>query len=114
MQQLTERQRRRNVMYQFEMQALPRFNFQVRERLTNYRFLLHDLAYQVDLTAMVLAESFDFYEYRLNRCAQRVELVICQRHNAALPIRVLELDTGNMYNPGAIPEHIDREQRKKR
>lgn len=110
---MTERQKRQAAMYQFELQAGPRFGMEVRERLTNYRYVLHDLTYQKDLTAMVLAESFDFYEYRLNKGAKRVDLVICQRHNAALPIRVLELETGDMYTPGAIPP-IARPQRVKR
>ena len=110
---LTERQKREKVAYQFSMQAMPRFGMEIKKRSTNYRLVLHDLALKVELTAMTLEQSFDFYVYRLNKAAHRVDLVVCQRHNAALPVRVLELDTGNMYQPGAIPP-IEREQRRKR
>lgn len=106
-------QRREQAAYQFEIQAMPRFNMEVRKRLTNYRYLVHDCAVNADLKAMVVADSFSFYEYRLNKVAQRVDLVICQRHNAALPISVLELETGNLYHPAVIPP-IERPQRKKR
>lgn len=112
-QELTERQQRQAVMYHFELQARPRFSLEIRERLTNYRYSLHDLYTNTELLAMVLAESFDFYEYRLNRCAARVDLVICQKHNAVLPVRVLEIETGFMFTPGAVPP-LARPDRKKR
>lgn len=117
-QRLTERQKRQAVMRQFELQ-LPRFQvLELQERLTNYRyrFKLYDHLREVEVLATVLAQSFDFYEYRLNLHRQGVEMVICQRHNAMLPTWVLELDTAIMYRPGMKPDHIERppERRKKR
>ncbi len=107
---LTERQKRLAVMRQFDLQ-LPRFTMlELLERLPNYRyrFKLYDHLREVEVLATVLAESFDFYRYRLNLHRQKVEMVICQRHNAVLPVWVLELDSGMMYQPAVTPEHIER------
>jgi hypothetical protein len=116
-QPLSERQKRQAVMRQFELQ-LARFPvLELLERLTNYRyrFKLHDHARSLDVLATVLATSFDFYQYRLNLHQQGVELVICQRHDAVLPVYVLELETATMYQPGTSPDiERPREQRKKR
>lgn len=114
---LSERQKRQAVMRQFELQ-LKRFPvLELLERMTNYRyrFRLHDHIREKDVLATVLAESFDFYEYRLNLARTGVELVICQRHNCCLPVYVLELDTAIMYQPGASPDIVrPAEKRKKR
>jgi hypothetical protein len=107
---LTERQKRRAVMRQFDLQ-LPRFTMlELLERLPNYyyRFKLYDHLREVQVLATVVAESFDYYVYRLNLHRQKVEMVICQRHNAVLPVWVLELDTGMMYQPAVTPEHVER------
>lgn len=99
---LTERQRREQAAYQFELQA-SKLYLSVQKRLTNFRYTVKDELKGCELTAIVLACSFDFYEYRLNRGKQRVDLVICQRHNACLPLRVIALDTSSEYEPGSSP-----------
>lgn len=110
---LTARQERQAVVYQFELQAV-KLGMQIRQRLTNYRFLLHDAYREKEITGMALASSFDFYEYRLNKAAHRVDLLIVQRHNAVVSLRVVELETGCEYEPGAVPPGIERQERSKR
>jgi hypothetical protein len=56
------------------------------------------------LLASFLASSWDFYEHRLNLSKHGFTLVVTQKHNAALPLYVLELDTQMMYEPGTVPD----------
>ena len=107
----TERQIREAAAYQFELQA-ERLYLSVQKRLTNFRYLVKDHLKGVELVAMVLASSFDFYEYRLNRGKQRVDLLIVQRHNAVVPIRCIALDTSTEHDPGQPPAY-QREHRKR-
>src|SRR5438270_11401593 len=62
---------------------------------------------------MVLAESFDFYEYRIHKSRTRVQLLICQEHNAVLPIESVEMKTGEVYEPGQSPK-LERQQKQRR
>ncbi len=107
----TEQEVRRQAAYQFELQA-SKLYLSVQRRLTNYRYVVKDEIKGSELTAVVLARSFDFYEYRLNRGKQRVDLVIAQWHNAVLPVRVISLDRAAEYEPGSVP-NITREQAKR-
>src|SRR3989442_1405295 len=100
--ELTERQKREKAAYQFELQA-SKLYLSVQKRLPNYRYIVKDELKGCDLTVMVLASSFDFYEYRLNRGKQRVDLIVAQKHNAVLPLRVISLDTSSEYEPGRSP-----------
>ncbi len=102
MQLRTERQQREQAAYQFELQA-SKLYLAVRKRLANYRYVVKDELKGVELTAIVLACSFDFYEYRLNRGKQRVDLLVVQRHNAVVPLRVISLDASSEYEPGSSP-----------
>lgn len=99
---LSEHQRRAIVARQFEMQ-LPKFPLQLVERITNYRYRIFDKIRKEEMLVTVLASSFDFYEYRMNLHKYGVSLIICQHHNASLPMWVLELDTAMMYKPVAVP-----------
>jgi hypothetical protein len=99
---LTERQRRAGVMRQFELQ-MPKYPLSIRERLTNYRYRMYDEARDVELLATVLVTSFDFYEHRLNLVRRGIDLVVCQKHNAALPVWCLELDSAHLHKPGTAP-----------
>src|SRR5712692_7392043 len=98
----SSRQKREAAAYQFELQS-HRLYLEVAARLTNYRYTVKDETSGQELTAMVLVSSFDFYQYRLNRGRSRVDLVIVQRHNAVLPLRVISLEDGKEYQPGASP-----------
>jgi hypothetical protein len=100
---LSERQRRAAVMRQFELQY-PKYPIQIRERLTNFRYRLSDESRDVEMVATVLSSSFQYYEYRLNLVRRGIDLIICQRHNAALPVWCLELDTAHLYKPGTAPD----------
>jgi len=99
----TDRQKREAAAYQFELQASKLF-LSVRRRLTNYRYLIQDETTGEELTAMVLCSTWDFYEYRLNRGRQRLDLLIVQHHNAVVPLPVISLDTSREYTPGAVPD----------
>jgi hypothetical protein len=99
----TERQKREAAAYQFELQA-DKLYLAVCKRLTNYRYVIHDETKDKELTAMVLCSSWDFYEYRLNRGKQRIDLLVVQRHNAVVPLPVLSLETSREYTPGTVPD----------
>ena len=107
----TEQNVRRQAAYQFELQAAKLY-LSVQRRLTNYRYIVKDEISGSELHAIVLARSFDFYEYRLNRGKQRIDLLIVQQHNAVVPIRVISLDSAAEYEAGSVP-HIARERAKR-
>ena len=108
---LSERQERALVAYQFELQ-MPKYPLKILDRLTNYRYRMFDEARQVEELATTLASSFDFYEYRMN-LQRGIELIVCQKHNSALPVWCLELETEMLYKPGTGPE-MRRPNRKRR
>ena len=100
---LSERQRRVAVMRQFELQ-MPKYPLKILERLTNFRYRMFEQERNQEMLATVLASSWDFYEHRLNLSKHGFSMIICQKHNAAVPLFVLELDTGVLYEPGAVPD----------
>lgn len=100
---LSERQKRAAVMRQFELQY-PKYPIQILNRLTNFRYRIFEEERQVEVLATVLASSWDFYEHRLNLAKHGFGLIIVQKHNAAVPILALELDTQVMYTPAAVPD----------
>lgn len=110
-QRRTERQQREEAAYQFELQA-DKLYLAISKRLSNYRYVIQDEAKGRELTAMVLCSSWDFYEYRLNRGKQRIDLLVVQRHNAVVPLPVLSLETSREYTPGTVPD-IGRAHAKK-
>lgn len=100
---LSERQKRIAVMRQFELQ-MPKYPFKILDRLTNFRYRMIEEERGVEMLATVLASSFDFYEHRLNLAKHGFTLIVCQEHNAAVPLFTLELDTQVMYEPGTTPD----------
>jgi hypothetical protein len=107
----SERQKRALVARQFELQ-MPKYPLRILERLSNYRYKMFDEARKVEELATTLASSFDFYEYRMN-LRGGIDLIVCQKHNSALPVWCLELETAMLYKPGTGPE-LDRPDRKRR
>jgi len=108
---LSERQRRVAVMRQFELQ-MPKYPLRILERLTNFRYRMFEEERQLEMLATTLASSWDFYEHRLNLSKHGFSLIICQKHNSAVPLFVLELDTSILYEPAAVP--TIRPERKRR
>jgi hypothetical protein len=106
------REIRQRAAYQFELEAI-RLGFTVLKRLTNYRYIVRDQDTSRELTAMVLPCSFDFYEFRLNRNKQRIDLLIVSRHNAVVPVRVVALEQVTSYAPLDTPA-LERPDRKRR
>src|SRR5437879_9123332 len=100
---MNERQRRVAVMRQFELQ-MPKYPLKILERLTNFRYRMFEQERNQEMLATVLATSWDFYEHRLNLSKHGFSIIVCQKHNAAVPLFVLELDTGMLYEPGAVPD----------
>src|SRR6266487_2838447 len=94
---------RKQVMRQFELQ-MPKYPLKILERLTNFRYRMFEEERQVEMLATVLASSFDFYEHRLNLAKHGFSLIVCQKHNSACPLYVLELDTSMLYEPAAVPD----------
>jgi hypothetical protein len=99
---MDERQMRIAVMRQFELQ-MPKYPLKIVERLTNFRYRVFEQERNIEMLATVLASSFDFYEHRLNLAKHGFTLIVCQKHNAAVPLFTLELDTGDMYDPATVP-----------
>jgi hypothetical protein len=66
------------------------------------------------MLAMVLACTFDFYEYRLNRGKQRVDILIVQSHDAVAPIPVVSMSESREYQPGKAPDTEPRATRQRR
>jgi hypothetical protein len=98
----SERQKRALVAHQFELQ-MPKYPFKILGELSNYRYQMYDEKLKVELLATTLANSFDFYEYRMN-LRSGISLIVCQKHNGALPVRCLELETEILYEPGKVPK----------
>jgi hypothetical protein len=113
MQHITEKQQRQRVMQQFEMQVRKLTGYSIAQRLTNYRYVLHDALQQRDRRAMVLFTSWGYYEHWLHRGKWSVDLLIVHQHTAVVPCYVLELSTGIEHRPGKIPE-LERKDRKRR
>lgn len=101
---------RQRIMHTFELRRPP--GYEIHQRLTNYRYILHDHVHSCERTAIVLVDSWAYYEVRLHRSQKGVDLLIVERHNAVVPATVLELSTGREYRPGTAPR-IEREDRKK-
>jgi hypothetical protein len=112
---LSERQRRIAVMRQFELQY-PKYPLKILERLTNFRYRMFEEERQLEMLATTLASSWDFYEHRLNLSKHGFSMIVCQKHNASVPLFALELDTGILYEPGAVPDRrpVGEGKRKRR
>jgi hypothetical protein len=108
----TIKHQRQAAAYQFELEAV-RLGFSVLRPLTNFRYVVQESRTGTQYTAMVLPTSFDFYEYRLNSGKRRVDLLIVQRHNAVVPLRVLSLSQVTSYAPLDVPP-IERTERQRR
>ncbi len=112
METVTVQELRRRTAYQFELQA-GRLQFSIRNRLRNYRYKLYDERHLRELVGIVVPESFDFYRLRLNRGEQKVDIVICQRHNCILPIRCVSMEESHEYGIHSLPRKL-RTQRARR
>jgi hypothetical protein len=56
--------------------------------------------------AVVLPNSFSFYEKRYHLAKQRPDLVICFEHNSVLPIPVLSMKAGRLAQKYDLPTGI--------
>jgi hypothetical protein len=104
---------RQQASYQFELESI-RLGFTVVRKLTNYRYVVRDEQTGNDYNAVILPASFDFYEFRLNLGRRRIDMLIVQRHNAVVPIRVVSLEHVTSFAPLAEPPAIERNQRHRR
>jgi len=69
-------------------------------------------AYSVEMggkvhTAVVLLNSFQYYEQQYHIARKKPDLVICYRHDTVLPIPVLSIRVGNYAQPYELPEDIE-------
>ena len=55
---------------------------------------------------LVLARSSDFWQYRLHLARSPIEMVVCYRHDTILPVTVVEIETGNHYQPHEYPHQF--------
>jgi hypothetical protein len=110
---LGEYKRRIAVMRQFELQY-PKYPLEILERLTNFRYRIFEQEREMEMLATVLASSFDFYEHRLNLVKHGFRMIICQKHDAVVPLFVLELDTCMLAEPGGKPTLMRPVEERKR
>jgi len=82
---IIEKQLREPAASQCELQSHKLF-LPVLQRLPNFKYLLRDELKETSITVIILAESFDYYEYRLHRGRGRVQLLIVQERNAVVPV----------------------------
>ena len=110
------KQQRQQAAQQFELESL-RLGYVVERSLTNFRYLVREAKRKgkggEPQIAMVLPTSFDFYEYRLNSAKRRVNVLIVQKHNAVVPLKVVSLSQVTSYDPLFVP-NIEREERQRR
>jgi hypothetical protein len=91
------------LAYQFEQEAI-RLQVRIQERYTNFRYSLLDLRTGNTIgLAILLPETFDYYEFRLNVTKVRYDMLIVSRHNAVVPVQVLDLQTVYSYAPLEAP-----------
>lgn len=95
---------REEAVSQFLIQV-GRLGYDIEKRFSLYKFLVKDSAdwRGKTLVALVLPTSFDFYTYRLQK-NRKFELLIVQRHNAVVPVNVVDMRTSTKYFPG---DHVD-------
>jgi len=105
---------REKAAYQFVIQA-SRLGYEVKKRLSPYKYLVQDKDdwREKMLTVIVLPTSFDFYQYRLHK-SKKFDMLVVQRHNAILPVEVVDMETSMKYAPGDSVERAMRENAKRR
>lgn len=57
-------------------------------------------------TAIIVTNSFSFYELRYHIIKRPPDLVICFTHDTVLPVAVLSLKASRIANPYELPAHI--------
>jgi hypothetical protein len=102
------RPEREQAAYQFHIQA-GRLGYRIIKRISPYKFRIVDIDdfWKQELVAIVLPTSFDFYTYRLFK-RQKFDILVVQRHNAIVPVNVIDMDTSIKYFPG---DHVDKTMR---
>lgn len=56
--------------------------------------------------AVVLPNSFDFYEKRYHLAKQIPDLVVCFQHDTVVAVKCLSLKSGRIADPFALPSYI--------
>lgn len=90
--------------------------YTVVHRLSPYKFAVQDVDdwRSTPLTAIVLPETFDYYAYRLFRTKKKFDLLVVQRHNAIVPVNVIDMKSGSKYFPGDKIDDLMRATIKRR
>src|SRR5215813_14315467 len=57
--------------------------------------------------AVVLLNSFQYYELQYHIARKKPDLVICYKHDSVLPVPVLSIRAGNYAEPHDLPEEIE-------
>jgi hypothetical protein len=109
------RQDREAAAHQFSIRA-GGLGYAVVQRLSPYKFVVKDVDdwRGTPLIAIVLPQTFDYYTYRLFRSTKKFDLLIAQRHNAIVPVNIIDMKTGVKYFPGDRIDDLMREQIKRR
>lgn len=94
-----------------------RLQVRVERALGSYRFLVRDTTPGGRIyNALILPTSWHYYECRLNITSEQerqVDMLIVARHNAVVPVVVLELENVMAWSPLAVPE-LARDASKRR
>lgn len=113
-QALSEKSLREQASYQFRVQS-ERLGYSILKRLAPYKMQVKDMQdfYSKPMTAVILPTSFDYYTYRLHR-SKPFDLLIVQRHNAIVPVDVVDMLSSKRYFPGTNIDDLMRANRKRR
>lgn len=57
-------------------------------------------------SAVILLNSFQYYELRYHLAKVKPDLIVCYQHNTVVPIPVLSLKSGNFAKKYELPEEI--------
>src|SRR5450432_3449003 len=105
------RQDREAAAYQFSIRA-GGLGYEMVGRVSPYKFVVKDVDdwRGTPITAIILPQTFDYYTYRLFRSTKKFDLLIVQRHNAIVPVNVIDMKTGAKYFPGDRIDDLMRAQ----
>jgi hypothetical protein len=96
--------RERDILHMFEARAE---NYAAKD-ITHLRGRAYSLVMEgVQYTsAVILLNSFQYYELRYHLAKAKPDLIICLKHDTVVPIPVLSLKAGNFAKPYERPEEI--------
>jgi hypothetical protein len=84
-----------------DLVKLDKYTYQVTQKVSGQ---------EVTYCAIVLSQSWDYWDYRLSNSAPAITMVVCSKHDTCLPVAVLEVgSSGYTYGPRDLPLDHDKD-----